>query len=240
MQRGYFISLIVIISVFVSLNTFRVFSIEEISILLTVIGLIYGLIAAFSISNSWEKFSKIRDAISEETASLKIVFIYSKYLTDKASFLKIKNKVLEYATEVPKIEWREYAKKNSIHKKFEELIDLVASIRIKDERDEGLFSNISEELREAISSRNIQIIISKTRISWLQWALMIFLSAILIIGLALLEIPNSSLYLFIIVSMTLSILFILYVIQELDSLKIADREVYVEPYEEVVSLIKEN
>jgi len=207
---------------------------------LTVIGLIYGLLAAFSISNAWEKFSKIRDAISEETASLKAIYIYSKYLSDNASFNKIRETILAYCTDVPKIEWKEYFNSQKTHKEFEDLINRVAAIEIKDTKDGKLFSDISGELRGAISSRNTQLILSQTKISNIQWTLNIFLSLILIAGLTFLSMPNYSLFIFVIASMIASIIFILVVIHEMDALEIADSEVYVAPYEEVVRLIRED
>jgi ABC-type multidrug transport system fused ATPase/permease subunit len=237
MKSTYYLFLVVIFSLLISLNTYRFFSIEDISIFLTVIGLIYGLIAAFSISNSWEKFSKIRDAIAEETASLKAIYIYSKYLNDKIVFNKIKKNITEYCNEVPKIEWKEYSGSQKTHQKFENLINLVAGIKIKNQKDSELFGEISEELRNAISSRNTQLIISQTKISKTQWLLNIFLSLILIIGLVFLSISNYLLSIFVIASMISSIIFILFVIHEMDSLKIADTEVYVNPYIEVLDLI---
>ena len=237
MKSIYYLILIVGFSFLISLNTYRFFSIGEMSIFLTVIGLIYGLIAAFSISNSWERFSRIRDAISEETASLKTIYIYSKYLTDKLAFSGIRKKILAYCSEVPKIEWKEYFDSQKTHQKFEDLIHLVAGIKIKDEKDTELFGAICEELRYASSSRNLQLIISQTKISKTQWLLNIFLSLILIIGLAFLSIPNYSLSIFVVASMISSIIFILIVIYEMDSLKIADTEVYISPYIEVVNLI---
>jgi uncharacterized membrane protein YbhN (UPF0104 family) len=205
---------------------------------LTVIGLIYGLMSAFSINNAWEKFSKIRDAISDETASLKAIYIYSKYLSDKVAFNKIRKTILAYCSDVPRIEWAEYFNSKKTHEEFEKLINSVAGIEIKDTKDGKLFSDISGELRDAIASRNTQLIMSQTKISSLQWTLNIFLSLILIMGLTFIATPNYSTFIFVIASMIASIIFILVVIHEMDSLKIADSEVYVSPYEEVVRLIK--
>jgi ABC-type multidrug transport system fused ATPase/permease subunit len=207
---------------------------------LTVIGLIYGLMTAFAISNAWEKFSKIRDAISCETGSLKAIFIYSKYLSDKDTSNRIKKIILDYCTLVPKIEWKEYFNARETHNLFESLIDTIASIKFQDEKDSELFSEMTDELRETIASRDTQVVISQTRIPATQWLLDIFLSLIMIIGLAFLSMNNYFLSVFVVASMVSSVIFILYVVYEMDSLKIADKEVYVNPYNEVVNLINKS
>jgi len=237
MKSIYYLVLVMALSFLISMNTFRVFSIEDMSFFLTIIGLTYGLVAAFSIDNSWEKFSKIRDAISQETASLKAIYLYSKYLSDKAISNNIKKKILAYCVEVPKVEWEEYHGNRKTHQKFEDLIDLVAMIIIKDTRDSELFGVISEELRYAISSRSSQLVLSQTKISTTQWTLNIFLSAILILGLTCLSLPHYLLATFMVASMISSIIFILIVIHEMDSLKTSDKEVYIEPYKDIVNLI---
>jgi hypothetical protein len=115
MRPYVFMIIIVLFSFLLSLNTVKVFSLEELSLFLTVIGLIYGLISAFTINNAWERFSKIRDAISDEIYALTSVYVYSKELSDKKGFNTIKHKIIEYCREVPTIEWNEYweSKKNA-------------------------------------------------------------------------------------------------------------------------------
>ncbi len=237
MRKIFYIALIILFSFLISLNTFKVFSIEEVSIFLTVIGIIYGLITAFTISNSWEKFSRLRDAVSEETSLLESIYTYSKYLTDGAIFRKIKNKILEYCREVPKIEWKDYKRSEKTHKKFREIANLISSIKIHNSKDQELFAEILDDLRTATSSRNMQLVLSQTRISGIQWILTIFLSLILIAGLALLSFQNYILSIFIVSSMVVSIILILFIMYEIDSLKVAETEVFIEPYDEVVRFI---
>lgn len=237
MKSIYYLVVIVAISFIISLNTFKLFSIDDMGIFLTVIGLIYGLMAAFAISNSWEKFSKIRDAISDETGSLKAIYIYSKYLSNKSSSDKIKETILNYCTVVPKIEWKDYFNTQETHQLFEDLIDTVASIEFGNEKDGELFSEMTDELRETVASRSTQLIVSQTKMPASQWILNIFLSLIMIIGLAFLSLNNYLLSIFVTASMVSSVIFILFVVYEMDSLKIADKEVFVDPYIEVVKLI---
>lgn len=234
---GYMIAAF-LAALFLSLNTVKFVSLDEMSLFLTVIGIIYGLIAAFTISNSWERFSKIRDAISEEIYALTSICIYSQELSDKASFLKLKAKIIEYCKEVPNIEWHEYWKAEKTHKKFRDIIRIVAQVKIKNIKDEHLFDEITTELEDAARSRSSQLVLSQNRISKVQWSLNIFLSLILVGSLIFTSLPDYKLSIFIIFSMIASILMILIVIYELDSMKVAEEEVSNEPYRQVVRVIQ--
>ena len=238
-MRTYTYMVFAILSAFLlSLNTIKIFSVDEISLFLTVIGLIYGLISAFTINNAWERFSKIRDAIAEETNSLITANIFAKKLSDKASAAKIKDKIIDYCMQVPEIEWRDYWKSEKTHKTFREIVEIFADIKLKNSKDVELFDDIGEELRDASAARNSQLVLSQTRISKIQWILNIFLSSILIAGLLLTSLPNYPLSIFIIATMIAAVLMILVVIYELESMKLAEEEVSNEPYRQVVHIIK--
>ncbi len=239
-QTKYAMLIAVFIAILLSFNNIRIFTLEEMSVFLTVIGLIYGIMSAFAISNAWERFSKIRDAIAEETNALTTMYIYAKHMSDKNAVKKLKQKAIEYCKEVPRIDWPDYWNSEKTHKKFRDMIEIVAGMNLKGIKDVELFDDVSEELRIASTSRNLQLILSKTRLSKSQWVLNIFLSLIMIVGLTFLNVPD---YLTAVVSTTLmiiAVIFILFVIYELDSLRVSDKEVSIEPWLKVAKFIEKN
>ena len=125
-----YLFLAIIIAFVLSFNRSGIFSLEEMSLFLTVVGLIYGLIAAFTINSAWERFSKIRDEVAIETGSLVMAYIFTKKLSDKVSARKFKSILKSYCEDVPKIEWHNYWEAESTHRKFRALIELVAGIKI--------------------------------------------------------------------------------------------------------------
>ncbi len=233
-----YLVVVVLFSFLLSLNSIKLFSLDEISLFLTVIGLIYGLIAAFTISNAWQRFSAIRDAISEEVYALMSMYIYAQEFSDKTTFGRLKSKLIEYCMEVPEIEWHEYWRSDKTHKKFRDMIRIVAKVKIKNIKDEHLFDEITTELEDAARARSMQLVLSQNRTSKIQWLLNIFLSAIIVMGLVFTSLPNSALSMFVITAMIASVLMILVVLYELDSMKVAEEEVSNEPYKQVVRVIK--
>lgn len=238
MRTYSYMCLAVIFSFLLSLNTIKLVSLDETSLFLTVIGLIYGLIAAFTINNAWERFSAIRDGISKEVYSLISIYTYTKELSDKSSFRKFKEKLLDYCKDVPTIEWVDYWNSEPTHQKFRDLIRIVAQVKIKTIKDELLFNEITTELGNAARVRIKQIVLSQTRISSLQWILNIFLSSILIVGLVFTAIPNYWMSIFIISTMVTAILMIFIVLYELDSMKMNKEDVSNEPHRQVIRIIE--
>jgi hypothetical protein len=231
---GY-MALAVLLAFLLSLNTIKVFNLDEISLFITVV----GLIAAFTINNAWERFSKIRDAVAQEMNGLATMYIYAKQMGDKRSIEKLQQAVIVYCDDVPQIEWKHYWKSERSHQKFRTIIEIVSQIKLKGQKDVELFDEVSEELRAASTARNSQLILAQTRVSVAQWILNLFLSGILIAGLTLLAIPNYALSIFIVTSMVTAVVMILLVIYELDSMGLAEEEVSMEPYAQVIRNVSE-
>lgn len=161
-------------------------------------------------------------------------------MSDKFSVKKLRQKAIEYCKEVPKIDWPDYWNSEKTHQKFRDMIEIVAGMKLKGAKDVELFDDVSEELRIASTARNMQLILSRTRLSKFQWALNIFLSIILIIGLTFLNVPD---YITAIASsmlMTIAIIFILFVIYELDTLRTSDNEVSIDPWIKVAKFIEKS
>ncbi|MBI4245204.1 MAG: DUF4239 domain-containing protein [Planctomycetes bacterium] len=208
------------------------------SLFLTVIGLIYGLISAFTINNAWERFSKIRDGVAEELSSLTTSYILTKRFSDKRVLSKIKAALISYCEEAPKIEWHEYWKSESTHKKFRNIMEIIADAKIRNEKDSVLFDQVTDEISNATKARSQQLVLAQTRVTKMQWVLNIFLSGVLITGLLLLNIPDYNLAIFVTTTMIASVLLILMVIYQVDRMKIAEQEVSIEPYRQIIKLIK--
>jgi hypothetical protein len=225
-----YLIIIILISFLVSFNAVRVFPVNEMSLFLTVVGLIYGLIAAFTINNTWERFSKIRDAISEETSSLLNLYVILRRISDKSLLGRFSRTVKEYCSEVVQIEWKDYWSSEQTHKKFMELFDIIGEAKLKTTKDEVLYEQCYQELREASTARTQQLVLAQTKLSVVHWVLVLFLSAVLVVSIVFMSLPLGFMTIFISTCMMASVGLILLVIYELDSMKTAEKEVSVDPY----------
>lgn len=229
---------IVLVAFLLSLNTIKLFSLEDMNLFLTVIGLIYGLIAAFTISGSWERFSKIRDAIANEVDALTVLFILSKHMSDRKNHRELEKKIIEYCNHILTTSWSDCQIAEKTHKGFRSLADVVARKKIKNSKDSEIFGKLIDELRDISTSINQQIVLSQSTTPKIQWTLNILLSSILIIGLTFMKMPTDILSIFVVTTMITAIVMILYIIYELDGMKVAEEEVSYDPYKEVIRLVK--
>lgn len=239
-KSHYYPFFIVILAFLFSLNRVKIFSLDELGLFLTVIGLIYGLIAAFTISNSWERFSKIRDNISAETSALETFYLFGKKLSDQETFTHIKNSLSSYLADVPTIEWKDYWKSEKTHTKFRKIVEAFPGIAIDNAKDSEIFDDMGDELKNAAAARTSQLVLSQTRLTKIQWILNIFLSLVLMISIIFLDIDDPYVSIFIVSTMLISIAMIMLVIYELDSMQIAEQEVSIEPYLKLARIIKED
>jgi hypothetical protein len=114
----------------------------------------------------------------------------------------------------------------------------MARLKLRTDKDGHIFDEITYELSDASRARSTQLVLSRTRVTIVQWTLNIFLSAIVVTGLALLSLPNNILSIFVTTTMIAAVLMILLVIYELDSMKMSEEEVSNEPYYEIVRILQ--
>jgi hypothetical protein len=240
MRTYWYIVIIAVIAALISLNTIKVFSFNDINLLITVLGLIYGITAGFAIGNAQERFSKVRDLIAEETQCLVTLYYLSKELSDKTAALRAKELLIAYCEEVPTLEWHEYKGSEITHEKFRNLIQTIAKIKVKNAKDEVLFQAISSEMSKAADNRSNQLILTQTRMTRTQWALNMFLSAVLIISVAFLSFEKTNVAFFTTACMTIAVLIILLIIYQLDSFKMSTKEVSEEPYYYAANILKKD
>jgi hypothetical protein len=191
------------------------------------------------LSNSWERFSKIRDAVSQEMNGLVTMHIYAQQLSDADTAKKLQEGLISYCDEVPQIDWHKYWKSEETHKKFRALFDILAKAKLKTPKDFELFGEISSELRNASHARSSQMLLCQTKLSGLQWMLAIFLSCMLIIGSALFAVPGSGLSLLLMIVLSIAVVSFLVFIHELDTMHFSEHEVAYESYAHVIRIVSD-
>jgi hypothetical protein len=238
---SYIILVVVIIATFlISLNFDGLFTLEEMGLYLTVTGLIYGLIAAFSVSNVWEKFSAIRATIGEEIGSLINLHEMSRHFSDKTLPKKLGKLISSYCDFIVSTPWSEYHLKQLKHPAFQNLFNFLGEIKTKDKKDNPvLFQNLIGEIQNISAARTHQLTLASHGISKLRWFLLLFLSASVIIGLLLTITPSGpTVSAFANTVMTAVILLILVVIYDLDMLQFEVEIISNKPYREVKKYVK--
>lgn len=212
------------------------FAITETSLFLTVVGLIYGLFAAFTITNVWGKFAEIRDRVGEETAGLVNVFLLSKSFSNKKITGLFYEKIRNYCNHVARLKWEEYLN-DEPQKKFNEIFEILNTMKFESGKDSSVYSSVSNEIIRSSVAREHELILISNPLSISRWALLMFLSSIFLIGLYFTTF-SMDLAVFIKTTMSAAMVLILFVIYDVDKLKYKFKEVSVEPYYNVIKILE--
>jgi len=214
------------------------YPIEDVSLYLTVTGLIYGLLAAFAISVSWDRYSRIVENLHEEISSEVNMHLLLKHVSDKRIALKMNEQLLNYITSVTEVPWDKYFEAENAHKKFNKLFDIFGRMELKTEKDSELFDDIGDELKDAAKARNQQIVLSSTPLATSIWSLLLLLSGAVVVGVYLVAFSSSVLGIFTKIIMSASSFAILVVLHQIDSMNLAAERVEAIPNERAVQMIR--
>ena len=237
MKKVYLMFIASVVVIFLISVFFRgAFTIEEMSFYLTVTGLIYGLMAAFTISNVWEKYSEIRSSIAEEISSLQSAYELFRHFKDKTLLIKFGKVVSDYCNYIHGTFWKDYNIKNHLsNPKFLALFDFIGEVKPKHKQyDSALWEKFLEEIQDVSTARTKQLTLASHGVSRLRWGLLVFLS-VSVIGGMLLTVSQSGVNVaaFINTVMGAAILLILVVIFELDMLEFNIEVISNVPYRRV-------
>ena len=242
MQRYENIIYIIIIAALSTVAAFVLpgfFAIEDVSLYLTVTGLIYGLFAAFAIGVSWDRYSKVVENLHDEISSETNMHLLLKHISDRKIALKMDEQILNYLSNIMEIPWNKYFESENVHKKFRKMFDIFGRMELKTEKDSELFDDIGDELESASKARNQQIVLSSTPLSASIWSLLLLLSGAVVIGVYLVAFSSPILGMFTKIIMSLSSFAILLVLHQIDSLQLAEEKVDALPNKAIEIIQKE-
>ena len=147
----------------------------------TVLGTIYAVFVAFSISGVWQNYCASEIAVTTEAAALMdLVHMVKASVTEKAA--AIRALAIDYITQVMAKEWSMLAKGNSdllmspnasTFALSMQLIHEIQTIQPVDARDNVIFTHALTLLTKWLDARRTRIMISKGNIAKSHWPLLI-------------------------------------------------------------------
>ncbi len=189
--KSYLI-VIIITSAGIILSFFKPTDLSEesegaLSIFISVIGIIYAIIAAFMIVNVWQEYDNLENLLRKETVSLRNVYVIAGHLDSEITSLHLRRGILEYIDTVKEAYWKEVRDPNEISYKLTEIIDSIKLFNPKNGREEVILNNIYSEIRETSNSRiNIDTLVEE-KTPKILWVLLIILSVIVFVGFYLVD-----------------------------------------------------
>jgi hypothetical protein len=190
---------------------------EEMRIILTVTTFLFGIIAGFVIASRVTRYSRFRELLTNETGYLITLYQYSLFMDQKFQN-KIKDVIDSYLIESFLYEIYEYHEKTE--KMFYTIFDTIREYKPTTSQQESTLNAMKNIIKDLLKDREELYLLGKDRISFLLKSTLILLAGIMLFGLYLIRIET--LYFHIItVLLSTSILMILFLVRDLDRLKLS-------------------
>lgn len=191
---------------------------DNVKLILTVSTFLFGIFAGFVITSRMNRFTRFRDLLTNETGYLISLFQYSK-ITDEKFSQKIAKLIDDYIVEGFLYEVYEYHRKTEAS--FYALFDELRKFKPENEAQKEGITQMKWIIRDMPKDREEMYLLEEDKISNLLKVTLFLLASILLFCLFYLRIDTiySSL---ITIILSTSIVLVLFLIRDLDELKISN------------------
>lgn len=239
LDKPYALEILVVIGVTILAIIFDgPFEIDNLSTLLTIIGFVYGVLAAFTMTHAWNRFVNIRSHNSQEASALiNLVFLANSFKKNKKKN-EIKSKVKDYCNFMIESKWKDVSKRmGEADQKLLGIVSTIKELKVSD-NDELIIDKYLDQLVTISNNKSNQMVLAANRVTKEHWFLLGFLSLVTSLGLFLANDPSSWLSVFTTAGGVSVIMLILIAIYDMDNLSFGTEAITAAPYRRVLDVIK--
>lgn len=211
---------------------------ETVKTILTVTGILFGVIIGFFIAYLWNRLEKMREFVNIEVSNLQTYYLLAenlaRYSKNQKWVQKQKKLIEQYIIQFTMVEWTDYDK---IDPYFNRIIKSLKEIPpLKTKTEEHLYHNLVRLLTEISTARENLFNFGKVRLTKQHWMVMVFLAIVLEFSIFFLKTPEffSILCTAVLASIVIILLLILW---DLNDLRLGEEIISFEPYQRVLDVI---
>jgi ABC-type multidrug transport system fused ATPase/permease subunit len=158
---------------------------DNLSIVLTVASIIFGLLAGFFISELWSRYTEIRSLQGERSAATLAMVSFARHFFKNKDFEKeFKSRMEEAAVSDMLIAMDEGHLEIPYYVKIEESFDKVS---VKTPKDEQYFEGMRNSYSNILSTLTKMDILYKDTLFFTEWLIMIVLSTVIILSVLFMD-----------------------------------------------------
>lgn len=205
--------------------------------LLVFIGILFGIIVGFFISDLYSRFQAIKNNAAIDASGLATYFQFAHVLVkgkrNKAWLAKQRDIIHRYVLKFMPLPWSEYAKTEP---EFAELMGGIQDIKYTTDKENETYSNMLAVLSQISDAREKLVMSGEDHLSRGEWVVISLLGSLLLFSLFYVKTLELVSVVFTAL-LSASILILFLVIRDLDNLKFGESVVSIEPYERVLDAI---
>ncbi len=211
---------------------------ETINAVLGMVGLLFGILVGFFITDLWTRFQRIRENVAIEVSGLQTYYLFVKIMSSfpkhKEWAEKERELIDEYVRQFFSVEWTDYGK---IDPYFNKIIESLKDVgELKTDNEVETYTNMLPLLNEVTTAREKLFMYGKDKLSTMEWLVILSLAVTLVFCIFLVRAPMLSSLL---LSGTLisAVVTLLLILRDLDNLSFGEELVSFEPYETIFDVI---
>jgi len=162
-------------------------------VMLTPLAVLFGLIVAFICSQVWSDAQRANAAVAREASALHTVVILAAYFPGEAE-ARTRALVRRHIQDAVNQEWpamaRQEAQLGMVTAEASDVLDLALSARAQNDAQVLAQREMLSALRSANDARRERIVISRSSIDWVKWAVVYLLAVLILVTIAFVHVDN--------------------------------------------------
>ena len=210
---------------------------ETIQTSITFIGILFGIIVGFFITDLYARYQGIRGNAASDSSALTTFWTFSEILgqskKNKAWLETVREAIYNYVLKFMPLPWHRYSETEP---EFNALTNTFKTLTYETDKENETYSNILNVSNGHSDAREKLVMFGRDKLSWGEWLVVTFLGALLL--WSLFYVKDSSFVSFVFTGAICSaILMLLFVLKDLNNLDFGENAISIEPYERVLDAI---
>ena len=161
-------------------------------VMLTPLAVVFGLIVGFMCAQVWTDADRANGAVVREAGALRgVLLLATDFPAEEASIRTLVRRHIQNAVEV---EWPAMARQDgalpTITAADTEALQVILALNPRGVTQETAQREMIDSLRNALDARRERIIISKAKINWVKWTVVLLLGSLILVTVAMVHSDN--------------------------------------------------
>ena len=161
--------------------------------LLPPLGIMFGLLVAFIAAQVWGDLDRASAAVNREASSLRAVVLLSRVFPADAQ-PRFRALITEHIQEVQEVEWPAMARQRAtlamIPPALAQALEMTLAVPAAGEGQLTAQREIVANLDNALDARRQRILVSRARVNWVKWFVLLVEAACMMTGIAMVHSDN--------------------------------------------------
>ena len=165
------------------------------SVMLTPLAVVFGLIVGFLAAQAWSDAERANGAVIREAGALRTVLLLATSFPDPTE-ARIQALVRRHIRDAVDNEWPAMARQQAVLPTITpediEALETILSLHPQSEPQTIAQREIISAVRSALEARQERIIISRAKINWVKWTVVLLLAGLILVTIAMVHSDNRS------------------------------------------------